>query len=55
MSAADEGHTEVVKTLINAGADVNARDKEDWTALNYASWKGHMKIVQALEAAGAKE
>ena len=44
-----------MKALLAAGADVNAKEKEGWTALMLAAEKGHTEIVQLLKQAGAKE
>jgi len=55
MSAAAEGHGDVVKVLLRKGADVNAKTRFDWTALNIARKMGHRKIEQLLKAGGAKE
>jgi len=52
---AKEGHTEVVKLLLEKGAEVNARANNGFTALGEAKKKGHIDIVQLLEKAGAKE
>ena len=41
----------MVKHLIGAGVDVNARDWDGWTALHTASRKGHDGIVRELLAA----
>ena len=43
--AATNGHTEIVQTLLQAGANVSANRYE---ALRYASSRGHDKIVQIL-------
>ncbi len=55
MMASANGHTEIVKALIAAGADVNAVSKDGYTAFKKASKKGHTEIVNALIAAGAKK
>jgi ankyrin repeat protein len=47
------GHTEVVKTLLEAGADVNAKDKSGIAALIRASLGGYTEIVKILLEAGA--
>ena len=52
IRAAKEGDTETVKTLLAAGADVHAKDRDGWTALMQAAFKGHTDIVQTLLAAG---
>ena len=54
MYAAGEGRVDVVKYLIDHGADVN---KEAWnkrTALHYASKRGDLKVVEALLSKGAE-
>ena len=62
MSAASAGHTEIVKILIDAGADVNAKTNpciivnstfgED-TALMQAAIEGHCEVIKMLIKAGA--
>ena len=54
LGAAEAGHLEVARALLNAGVDKNWRD--DWrnaTALFYASSQGHLEIVRLLLDAGA--
>jgi hypothetical protein len=49
MYAARKGHTEVVKLLLEHGADVRIRDNKGWRALRWAKEKGHIEIVRLLE------
>ena len=51
--AAGEGHAAVVMRLLEAGADVNATEKDGVTALHWAAKDGHTAIVMRLLAAGA--
>ena len=44
---------EVVKTLIQAGGEVNTQNQVGWTPLHLASWNGHVEVITALLAAGA--
>ena len=53
MIAAGEGHAEVVKVLLSAGADVHAAKDYYFTALFPAVEGGHAEIVKILLAAGA--
>ena len=51
--AANGDHLEVVKFLIDNGAQTNAKDKSGITALEFASDKGFLEIVQHLTLHGA--
>jgi len=53
IEAARVGDTVKVKQLLKQGADVNAKDKDGWTALIEAAAKGHTDTVKALIDAGA--
>jgi ankyrin repeat protein len=53
MWAAVAGHADVVRLLIEAGADVRAVDDEGVTALHLARANGHTEVAAALLAAGA--
>jgi len=45
------GHTEIVKLLLEAKADVNLQNTSGRTALIWASREGHTEIVKLLEEA----
>ena len=54
MEAANEGHTEMVQALLEAGADVNkGLFGSSKTALYYAARKGHTETVKLLLQKGA--
>lgn len=54
MMASNHGHLEIVRALLAAGADVNAKANDTFdTALMLASARGYAEIVKALLAAGA--
>jgi uncharacterized protein len=44
-----------VRVLLENGADVNAKDRDGMTALNWALKSGHSRIIELLKAHGAKE
>lgn len=47
-------HTEVVRLLVEAGADVNLADGQGVTPLAHAQQNGHDEIAEILQAAGAR-
>ena len=55
MWACKRGHTEIVKALVAAGADVNLRDFNKQTALYRARKRKYTDIMQILEEASASE
>jgi hypothetical protein len=50
--AACNGHVEIVKLLLQEGADPNARNIGSNTALMLAARRGHIEVVKALIAGG---
>jgi ankyrin repeat protein len=48
------GHIEVVKVLLNAKANVNAKNREGRTALHQAAYEGRVEAVKVLLNAEAK-
>lgn len=48
-----QGHESVVKALIDAGADVNKQDRNQWTALMWAMTNRHKGIAKLLLDRGA--
>ena len=53
ISAAEQGVTEKVLQLLDAGADINARDEQGRTAIMAATHSNHPGVVKALIEAGA--
>jgi ankyrin repeat protein len=53
MMAAKKGDNNTVEALLKEGADVNAADKNDMTALLHAACDGRTKTVEILLDAGA--
>ena len=54
MSASILGKTEMVRTSLEAGAAVNAKDGSGNTALKYAKAKNDKEMTNLLGKAGAK-
>ena len=51
--ACEEGHLEIVRLLVELGADINQTDKCGYTPCYYACWKGHLEVVWLLLDRGA--
>ena len=47
------GNMELAMALVDRGADVDARDEDQWTPLHYACGNGHMDLAMALVKKGA--
>ena len=55
MLAARDGHTNIVKALLENGADVNSKNNKGETALARAIENDRTEIIQMLKNAGAEE
>ena len=53
FGAAEEGHVDCVKTLVEEGADVNRSNDRHETVLMKAAGSGHVNVVDVLLKAGA--
>jgi ankyrin repeat protein len=53
MNAAMLGRVDIVKALIDAGADIQKKGQFGYTALHAAAQNGHLDVVQALVKYGA--
>jgi uncharacterized protein len=54
LYATEKGHAEIVKLLLDAGADVGITGKDDRTALQIAIQEGYTEIIELLERGGAR-
>ncbi len=52
--AARLGHVEIVRLLIEFGADLEAAGRDIWTPLDWATLERQQAVVDCLKAAGAK-
>ncbi|SVB63313.1 uncharacterized protein METZ01_LOCUS216167, partial [marine metagenome] len=48
------GHKEIVELLIAAGADVNAKDQNDYTPLDFANRLKRTEIADLIRKHGGK-
>lgn len=54
LEAAEKGRTASVAAMLAGGADVNAADKDGWTALHFAASDGTPALVQLLLGEGLR-
>lgn len=47
-SASDNGHVDVVKLLLEKGADLTVANNSGWTPLHAASLNGHIEVIKLL-------
>merc|ERR1712215_364657 len=52
--ASAEGHVEVVKILLEGGADSNLADRCGWSSLDKAVWAGRMGVCRVLIEKGPR-
>ena len=52
--AAHNGHLAAVEVLLAKGAEVDARNKNQWTPLHNSAFNGHLATVEVLLAKGAE-
>ena len=55
MVAVDCGDIEEIKELVRKGVDVNAKNKNGWTALMVAAITEHIGVIRMLLEAGANK
>lgn len=51
--AAQKGHTEIVKILVNSGVSIKSYNRKGMTALHYAAQGSHFELVKYLIKKGA--
>lgn len=54
IRAAEDGRLDLVRNLLEAGANPNAKSDGDVTVLIWAAARGHLEVVKALLESGAE-
>ena len=50
LCAAENGHLDILKALEEAGADVYAKDKDGYNALQLAEHSGNPEVIRYLQS-----
>jgi len=50
--AASKGHLDIVKYLVENGADINVKNSGQQTPLHYSCFEGHLSVVEYLISKG---
>jgi ankyrin repeat protein/L-ascorbate metabolism protein UlaG (beta-lactamase superfamily) len=53
LLAAWHGHSDLIRFLLDKGADLSARNEREGTAVHYAALFGHQEVLDVLAAEGA--
>lgn len=48
--ASSGGHSECVKILLKAGAQIEIKDDSGWSPLTYALYRGHIEVAELLSS-----
>lgn len=51
IAASANGHYDVARVLLLAGADAASLDRQGWSAIEHAAYRAHMPVVALLESA----
>ena len=54
LGGGDQRHTEVVRVLVEAGANVNLADRDGVSPLAHARQRGYREMVRLIETAGGR-
>ncbi len=53
LEGCESGDYNKVRLALNFGADLDAKDNQNWTPLHRASWNNHIEIARLLIDKGA--
>ncbi|KAM5371640.1 hypothetical protein ACJZ2D_007920 [Fusarium nematophilum] len=52
ITACVQGHADMAEMLLRSGTDTGIRDRQGWLAKDHAAYRGHLGIVNTIEAHG---